>query len=306
VTRVAVADLGTNSTRLLIADVAGSGSIEEVERLLTITRLGEGVDERRLLGEAPRRRVLDTLERYAARADQHGAGPRLAVATSAVRDAANRDAFLAEVAATGFRPQLLSGSEEARATFSGVLSARRRNREGTVVIDVGGGSTEIVLGGPGGVHWARSFDVGCVRMTERFLGEDRIEPAARAACRAALDEVLAAIPDDVVAATEEAVGVAGTVTTLAALDLDLPGYDAERIDGHRLSRTAVAEWEDRLCGMDLATRRALPAMEEGRAPVICGGVIVLGAAMDRLDLDTIDVSERDILHGAALLAAERE
>ena len=143
-------------------------------------------------------------------------------------------------------------------------------------------------------------------MTERFLGEERIEPAARAACRAALDETFAAIPDDVLASVEDAVGVAGTVTTLAALDLGLPGYDAERIHGHRLSRAAVGDWEDRLCAMDLATRRALPAMEEGRAPVICGGVIVLAAAMDRLGLTGIDVSERDILHGAALLAAERE
>jgi exopolyphosphatase/guanosine-5'-triphosphate,3'-diphosphate pyrophosphatase len=302
VTRVAVADLGTNSTRLLIADIGASGTIEEVERLLTITRLGEGVDERRLLGETPRRRVVDTLEQYAARADAHGAGPRLAVATSAVRDAANRDAFLAEVAATGFQPLLLSGSEEALATFRGVLSTRPRTREGTVVVDVGGGSTEIVLGGPDGVRWERSFDVGCVRMTERFLGEDRIAPSARAACRAAVDEAFAAIPDEVVAGTRDAVGVAGTVTTLAALDLGLPGYDAERIHGHRLARAAVRDWEDRLCALDLAGRRALAAMEEGRAPVICGGVIVLAAAMDRLGLQDIDVSERDILHGAALLA----
>jgi exopolyphosphatase/guanosine-5'-triphosphate,3'-diphosphate pyrophosphatase len=247
--------------------------------------------------------VLDALERYAARADEHGAGRRLAVATSAVRDAANRDAFLAEVAATSFRPRLLSGSEEAEATFRGVLSSRPHTREGTVVIDVGGGSTEVALGGPAGVRWERSFDVGCVRMTERFLGEDRIAPDARAACRAALGEAFAAIPDDVVEATQDAVGVAGTVTTLAALDLGLPGYDAERIHGHRLPRAAVAAWEDRLCTLDLAGRRALPAMEEGRAPVICGGVIVLGAAMDRLQVDTIDVSERDILHGAALHAA---
>ena len=131
-TRVAVADLGTNSTRLLIADVDASGPSRRSSACSTITRLGEGVDERRVLGEAPRRRVLDTLERYAARADEHGAGPRLAVATSAVRDAANRDAFLAEVAATGFRPQLLSGSEEALATFRGVLSSRPHTRDGTV------------------------------------------------------------------------------------------------------------------------------------------------------------------------------
>jgi exopolyphosphatase/guanosine-5'-triphosphate,3'-diphosphate pyrophosphatase len=175
--------------------------------------------------------------------------------------------------------------------------------DGTAVVDVGGGSTEVVLGGPAGVTYEASFDVGCVRLTERVLGEDRIAEGARERCGALLRGTFAAIPDEVAAATRAAVAVAGTATTLAALDLGLPGYDAERIHGHTLTREAVAAWEDRLCRMDLEERRALPAMEEGRAPVICGGVLTLAAAMDRLGLGAVDVSERDILHGAALLAA---
>src|SRR5262249_10490286 len=161
-------------TRLLVADVSASGAIDELERLLTITRLGQGVDQRRLLGEAPRRRVIDTLERYAGRAQAHGATARLAGATRAVRDAANRGVFLREVAATGFPPRLLSGHQEAQATFRGVLSSRPSAVDGTAVIDVGGGSTEIVVGGPAGMTYDASFDVGCVRLTERVLGEDRI------------------------------------------------------------------------------------------------------------------------------------
>src|SRR4051812_14695700 len=156
--RVASADIGTNSTRLLVADVAPGGSVAEVERLLEITRLGEGVDAGGRLGEIPMGRVTAALERYAGRARELGAERLLAVATSAVRDAANRDEFLARVAATGFEPRLLSGEQEAATTFAGVNSRAPGEAgeaaDGTLVIDVGGGSTELVLGGPGGVVWS--------------------------------------------------------------------------------------------------------------------------------------------------------
>ena len=173
--RVAAADIGTNSTRLLVAEVGSDGSVAEVERLLEITRLGEGVDASGTLAELPMGRVTDTLARYAARARELAAERLLAVATSAVRDAANRDDFLARVAASGFEPRLLSGEQEAATTFAGVCSrapgGQAVSADGTLVVDVGGGSTELVLGAAEGVAWSRSLQAGCVRMTERILGE---------------------------------------------------------------------------------------------------------------------------------------
>src|SRR5262249_27839865 len=150
--------------------------------LLEITRLGEGVDEHRRLAAPARARVIECLDRYAERARLHGAERLLAIATSAGRDAAGRQGFLAEIAGTGFRARLLSGEEEAATTFEGVTSERAGQSEGVLVIDVGGGSTETVLGGPGGVGWSRSFDAGCVRMTERYLGEERVDERAVATC----------------------------------------------------------------------------------------------------------------------------
>src|SRR4051812_15057753 len=187
--RVAAADIGSNSTRLLVAEVGCEGAVEEVERMLEITRLGEGVDAGGTLGEAPMRRVTDVLARYAERSRAQSAVRMLAVATSAVRDAANRDDFLARVAATGFEPRLLSGEDEAATTFAGVCSRAPGegpvSGDGTLVIDVGGGSTELVLGAAAGVAWSRSLQAGCVRMTERLLGEDTLTDAQLASCEVA-------------------------------------------------------------------------------------------------------------------------
>jgi exopolyphosphatase/guanosine-5'-triphosphate,3'-diphosphate pyrophosphatase len=301
--RTAVADIGTNSTRLLVADVDGT-RVAEVERLLEITRLGEGVDANRALGDEPMRRVLGALGHYAARAEALGAERRVAVATSAVRDAANRDAFLAAIRALGFEPRLVTGEEEAAATFAGVVSDRPGNHAGLLVLDIGGGSTELVLGGAGGsVAWSLSIDVGCVRVTERFLGEECIPRDKIARAREAIGAELEAVPNDVVASTREAVGVAGTVTTVAALDLGLDVYDAERIHGHRVGRDHVDELLVRLAPMTLEERRRAMVIEPKRAPVICAGLVVLSASLERLGLDSLEASERDILHGAALLAA---
>ncbi len=303
--RVAAADLGTNSTRLLVADVGGDTAVDEVERLLEITRLGEGVDASGALAEAPMLRVTAVLERYAARARALGSERLLAVATSAVRDAVNRDGFLARVAATGFDPRLLSGDEEAAATFAGVRSSARGDEpaaaDGMLVVDVGGGSTELVLGTARGVAWACSLQAGCVRMTERHLGEDVIADTDLAACAAAVRELLAGVPDDVVAATRRATAVAGTATTLAAIAHG--GYDPEAVHGARITRTQVRDLQARLAAMPLAQRRAVAGLEPARAPVIVGGLVVLGCVLDRFGLAEAVVSERDILHGAALLAA---
>ena len=240
--RVAAADIGTNSTRLLIAEVGSDGSVAEVERLLEITRLGEGVDASGTLAELPMGRVTGTLSRYAARARELSAERLLAVATSAVRDASNRDDFLARVAATGFEPRVLSGEQEAAATFAGVCSrapgGQAVSADGTLVVDVGGGSTELVLGAAEGVAWSRSLQAGCVRMTERILGEAIAEERDLSACAAAVDELLQVVPDEVVDATRRAIAVAGTATTLAAIQHG--GYDAEAVHGARITREETA------------------------------------------------------------------
>jgi exopolyphosphatase / guanosine-5'-triphosphate,3'-diphosphate pyrophosphatase len=304
--RVAAADIGTNSTRLLVADIAGDGTVAEVERRLEITRLGEGVDATGALAEAPMRRVTAALERYAARAREHAAERFLAVATSAVRDAANRDDFLARVATAGFEPRLLSGQAEAAATFAGVGSRAPgeagASSDGTLVVDVGGGSTELVLGDGRGVAWSRSLQAGCVRMTERFLGEDVVAEAALAACTVAVEAMLSVVSSDAVAATRRATAVAGTATTLAAIAHG--GYSAEAVHGSRITRGQLRETQERLATLTLAERRSVPGLEPARAPVIVAGLVVLGCVLDRFGLREATVSERDILHGAALLAAD--
>ena len=300
--RVAAADIGTNSTRLIVADIE-HGAVGEVVRLLEITRLGQGVDAAGELEAAAMARVLECLARYAEVARTHGAERLLAVATSAVRDASNRDALLTAIAATGFTPRVLSGEQEAEATFAGVLSGDTP-AAGTLVIDVGGGSTELVLGGADGtVAWSCSLQMGCVRMTERFLGEQRADPAAVADCVAEVRRQLEVVPATVGGRITRAIGVAGTATTAAAIELGLTAYDPEQIHGARLTREAIARIGERLGSLSLSERTGVPGLEPKRAPVIVAGLIVLGTVLDSLGLELLTVSERDILHGAALLAA---
>jgi exopolyphosphatase/guanosine-5'-triphosphate,3'-diphosphate pyrophosphatase len=290
VTRVAAVDLGTNSTRLLVADVE-DGRIEEIVRRLRITRLGEGVDSRRRLLPAPVARVRNVLADYRREADSLGAERTLAVATSAVRDAENGEAFLGEVEwSYGFATRLLSGEEEALLTFRGVTAGKEVEPE-TLVFDVGGGSTELVLGGPGGVERHDSLAIGCVRLTER-LGEDI------AACVELTKNLL---PD---LRPQAAVGAAGTVTTLAALDLGLAEYHPDAVHGHRLSRETVHALRDGLAATPLDERKQLPGLDPDRAPVIVAGAAIVSAILDRYGLDAVQASEHDILHGAALAAAE--
>jgi exopolyphosphatase/guanosine-5'-triphosphate,3'-diphosphate pyrophosphatase len=299
--RIAVADLGTNSTRLLIADVA-DGQVREIERRLEITRLGEGVDASGALAPAAMDRVLACLDRYAEQAGALRAETRLAVATSAVRDAANRDQLLEGVARRGFTPRVLTGSEEAAATFAGIASDTSRNGD-VAVIDVGGGSTEVVLARDGRVEWSHSYAAGCVRMAERHLGGGVVAPDALGRCRDDLATILAGLSSAGADRRWLGVAVAGTATTAAAIDLGCDGYDAERIHGHRVSRDTIAAQLALLAPLDVEARRRVPGLAPDRAPVICAGLTVLEAVLDRLRLDDVLVSERDILHGAALQAA---
>ena len=297
--RVGAVDLGTNSTRLLVADVE-EGHITEIVRRLAITRLGEGVDAQRLLLPTSIARVHGVLEDYARETAALGAERVLAVATSAVRDAANGREFLAGLEEQfGFRTQLLDGGEEAETTFRGVTSDRTLEHE-TLLVDIGGGSTELVVGGPHGVGFTTSLQAGCVRLTERFLHSD---PPSGPELDAAAAHIRSLLPTLDVSA---AIGVAGTITTVAAIDLGLAEYDATRIHGHRISVEAAGRVLRQLASLPLAERREVAGLEPARAPVIVGGLVVLVEVMAHFGLDTIEASERDILHGAALAAAGAE
>jgi exopolyphosphatase / guanosine-5'-triphosphate,3'-diphosphate pyrophosphatase len=298
--RVAAIDLGTNSTRLLVADV-DAGVLTEVERLLRITRLGDRVDADRRLSEAGMRRVHDVLALYAARAGEFGAERTLAVATSAVRDAANGESFLVEVRARhGITCRLLSGDEEAVLTYRGVTSARVA-QAGTVICDIGGGSTELVLGDGAGVAAQVSLELGCVRMSERFLTAD--PPTAEQLSR--LREAAAALlPPTITGQARELIGVAGTVTTLATIDLGLDREIPERIDAHRLSAEMVERLLADLAAVTLDERRRVRGLMPERAPTIVAGAAILAEVLRACGLAELTVSERDILHGTALAAAD--
>ena len=294
-TRVAAVDIGTNSTRLLVADVE-DGSVRELDRRLEITRLGEGVDERRILLPQAIARVRNVLAEYRRAAEEAGAERTLAFATSAVRDADNGEAFLGEVEwSYAFKTRLLGGDEEALLTFRGV-SAGRDVAPGTVVIDVGGGSTELILGGPDGVAFRASLDLGCVRLTERF-GTDFGAAAAHVR-----DVLAGSVPAEV--RPRAVIGVAGTITTIGTLDLGLDEEDPEIVHGHGLSAETVAAWTERLEGMTVEEIRALRGMHPDRAPVIAAGAVVVHETLVYFGLETLEVSEHDIMHGAALAAAE--
>jgi exopolyphosphatase/guanosine-5'-triphosphate,3'-diphosphate pyrophosphatase len=234
---------------------------------------------------------------YAREAAALGAERVLAVATSAVRDAANGPAFLDSLGTRyGWTTRLLSGEEEAQTTFKGVTSERRLDAD-TLLIDIGGGSTELLVGGPHGVTFTSSLQAGSVRLTERFLTTDPPTPAELEAAAAQVRDLLPALTAD------SAIGVAGTITTVAAIDLGLDDYDPVRIHGHRISRLVVDRVLADLARMPLAERERVPGLEPARAPVILGGIIALREIMTRYDLAEIETSERDILHGTALAAA---
>ncbi len=289
--RVAAIDLGTNTTRLLVGDVV-DGRVDPLVRRSRITRLGEGVDARRRLLPFPIARVRNCLSDYRRELESLGAERALLVATSAVRDAENGEAFLGEIEwSYGFTTRLLSGEDEADLTRRGVGELA----PGTVVIDVGGGSTELVSSSE-----RVSTNLGSVRLTERFLGSD--PPSAWELAEVG-DAIRAVLAEYELSATD-GVGVAGTVTSLAALDLGLVEYDSDRVHGHRLSDAAVEAQLERLAALPLAERREVPGLEPERAPVIVAGAAILLEAMRFLGLREIEVSERDLLDGAALEAAK--
>jgi exopolyphosphatase/guanosine-5'-triphosphate,3'-diphosphate pyrophosphatase len=300
VIRVGAVDMGTNSTRLLVADVDGT-ALTEVERLLRITRLGDRVDADGRLSNAAMERVHAVLDGYARSARELGAERVVATATSAVRDAANGGEFLADVERRhGFEARLLTGRQEAELTYRGVTS-RLAAGPGTLVCDIGGGSTELVLGGPGGVVDATSLDIGCVRMSERCLHSD---PPADAELETLREAVAALLPAAIVGRAETLVGVAGTVTTLATIDLGLDREIPEQIDGHRLTAAIVESLLGQLAAVPLSERRGVRGLMPERAPTIVAGAAIAAEVLRATGASGMVVSERDILHGAALAVAE--
>ncbi|MDQ3576284.1 MAG: Ppx/GppA family phosphatase [Actinomycetota bacterium] len=316
--RVAAIDCGTNSIRLLVADVTtrddGSHWLRDVHREMRIVRLGQGVDATGRLAPEALARTRAALVDYVAVLRRKGVQRARMVATSATRDAANQDEFFAMTAAVlGVAAEVISGDEEAELSFVGAVGDLAPEDGPFLVADVGGGSTELVLGTWDGVRAeveaAKSVDIGCVRLTERALLSDPPTAAEVAAAReitaAALADAFAAVP---VAGARTWVGVAGTVTTLAAITLDLPEYDSERIHLARLDLATVSATTTLLLTLSHDERAAIGAMHPGRVDVIGGGAIIVEAVADRLSresgIDALVAGEHDILDGIALSLAE--
>ena len=296
--RVAAIDCGTNSIRLLIADVA-NGELTDVARRMEIVRLGAGVDRTGRISEEALARTRTALAGYAAEIAELGVRNVRMCATSASRDASNAADFRAMVRGVlGVDPEVITGEEEARLSFIGAVAGLAADPP-FLIVDIGGGSTEFVTG-TAQVEHAISMDIGCVRMTERHLHSDpptaaEIEAAERD-ITAAVDTALTTVPGR---SARTLVGLAGTVTTVTALALDLPAYDPERIHHARADRDAVAKVTGDLLGMAVAQRRALPVMHPGRADVIGAGALILRIILDRSGQSSVIASEHDILDGIA-------
>ena len=295
---VAAIDCGTNSTRLLVADRAG----RPLERLMRITRLGQGVDATGRLQPAAIARTVDVLREYRSVMDGHGVSQVRITATSAARDAANRDQFFtAAKEAVGAEPELLSGDEEGRLSFAGATAELDPAGGPYLVCDIGGGSTEFVVGPgeDGGPTGAISVDIGCVRLTERFLKSDPPAPEelsqAISVVHAYLDDVEREVP--AVSQAKVLVGLAGTVTTVAAVEIGLATYDRERIHHFRLTRAAAEDVFRTLATESRAQRLHNPGLAEARADVIVGGTAILVTVMRHFGVDACLVSEADILDG---------
>jgi exopolyphosphatase / guanosine-5'-triphosphate,3'-diphosphate pyrophosphatase len=301
--RVAVIDVGTNSARLLVADVAG-GRVSPVERRSTVTRLGRGVD---LSGRLSAEAVEDACEaigEYVGTIRELGAGAVEAIATSAVRDAENGSAFVAELRERfALSPRILDGEEEARLTYLGATSERPPAAP-TLVIDIGGGSTELVVGTGSEISFHASMQAGVVRHSERHVATD---PPTAVELESLAADVRGLIEAALGARAEATAGVAvaGTPTSLAAIELGLEPYDPARVHGHVLSLPAIQRMLSQLASTPLAQRVEIPGMHPDRAPTIVAGVVILVEAMRAFGLEQIEVSEHDILYGTAIAAARR-
>jgi exopolyphosphatase/guanosine-5'-triphosphate,3'-diphosphate pyrophosphatase len=303
--RVAAIDVGTNSTRLLVADVAG-GQVAEVERRSRVTRLGRGVDLSGQLSVEAIEAACEAIAGYVSICRETEVERVDAIATSAVRDASNGGAFVAELRERfALSTRVLNGEEEARLTYLGATSERPPAAP-TLVIDIGGGSTELIVGTGDEIAFHASLQAGVVRHTERHLSADppsAVELEALATDVRALIE--AAVAGRAEARAVAGIAVAGTPTSLAAVEMGLDPYDPERVHGHVLSLQTIQRLLSRLASTPLAERAQIPGLHPDRAPTIVAGVVILVEAMRAFGLDRIEVSEHDILYGTAIEVAAK-
>ena len=301
--RVAAIDCGTNSIRLLVADIV-DGQLVDVVRRMEIVRLGEGVDRTGRFSDAALARTFTALDDYAAQMEALGATRVRMVATSATRDAANRDVFVSGVRERiGVEPDVVSGDEEAALSFGGATADLTATDVAApyLVCDIGGGSTEFVLGDADGPRAARSVDIGCVRMTERHLHDDPPTADQIAAARTDIEEALADVARTVpIREAASLIGLAGSVTTVTALALGLDAYDPERIHHAHVSAGDVHAVTESLLAMTRSARAALPVMHPGRVDVIGAGALVLDTVLRWGGFEEVVASEHDILDGIAI------
>jgi exopolyphosphatase/guanosine-5'-triphosphate,3'-diphosphate pyrophosphatase len=304
--RLAAIDIGTVTTRLLVADVDGDGVRAEVARSTDITHLGEGLGASGLLADGAMDRVADVIARYVEMMRELGVETYTAMATSASRDAGNGDVFAARLAALGVELAIIEGDTEARLAFLGA-TAEREPGEGILVVDCGGGSTELVLGSVdpeagrvATISAARSIDVGSKRMTEAFLASDPPTAAELEAARGWAVDLLRPYFDRLSEKPQLMIGLAGTATTLAAIQLGLEEYDSEKVHGFELSGSDVSELLDMLACMPLEQRLGVVGLHPGRAGVIVAGTLIFETVLALSGLDSMIVSEHDILYGILL------
>jgi exopolyphosphatase / guanosine-5'-triphosphate,3'-diphosphate pyrophosphatase len=301
--RVAVIDIGSNSTRFLLSDVR-EGTATHLERRTTVTNMGRGVDHTNMICSEAIEDVCGAIADYKARYEEMGADRVVAIATSAVRDADNGAAFIAELRERfALDARTLTGEEEANLTYIGA-TAHRPEAERTLVFDVGGGSTELVVGSGDQIGFHTSLQAGTIRQSERHLSSD--PPGPRQLEDLASDVrhlVDGAIADHSEARATRAIAVAGTPTSLAAIDQSLEPYDSSRVHGYRLRMPRIQRMLSRLSSLPLAERLRVPGLHPGRAPTIVAGTVICVQVMRAFGLDEIEVSELDILHGSALSAA---
>jgi exopolyphosphatase/guanosine-5'-triphosphate,3'-diphosphate pyrophosphatase len=304
-TRVAVIDIGTNSTRLLIADVDSSGAISPLVRRSTVTRLGDGVDASGSLSEEAISRVLRTLDGYCTEITAHDCAANLAVLTSAVRDASNGAAFTERIREDfSLDARTLSGNEEAQLTFLGAMHDREPSEQPCVVIDIGGGSTEFIVGHNSTATFHVSLPAGVVRMSERHIKSDPPAPSELQSLALEVRTIfLEGLPPEERSPVTEGIAVAGTATSAAAIDQELDPYDPSRVHGYPLLLATTELLLARLADMTETQRRAVAGLHPDRAPTIVAGMILLSEALRAFELDCVEVSDHDILFGGALRLA---
>ena len=299
--RVCAVDIGSNSVRCLVGDVAEDGSIVPVERGLEITRLSEGMGKSRVISAAAEGRTVAALEKFLALAQRVKTERFVLFATHALREAENTRSFIEIVyKKTGLPIRILSGEEEAEWIHRGVASAVGEPLKDTLVIDIGGGSTEFISTGGCARPYFKSISLGCVRLTERFLCSDPPRETEVTALRDFIARTLSEGIPEITASGKRLIGAGGTITTAAALALKLDRYDPDNIHGSTLTLASVVSLFTRLAGMPLKKRKRVPGLEEKRADIIPGGLLILWGIMEFCGARDITVSDQGILYGALL------